>query len=156
MSAPVLLCRYTYPNGAPCRAIARSSFQFCRHHTPEAIRRHRLAFSLAEEHSSSSPAPNPQPPLLVAPRPFSTVAHWRAVRGWIAQAPASEFPVIIEQIMRGLGRNLISHRCAGALLNQIQKRRQYLRLEALILRARELRPGLLTDEHVEAVLSFGR
>lgn len=150
MSIP--LCHHIFPNRTRCRAAARAGFRYCRHHTPEAIERRRLAGLPPEP----PPPPPPPPPRFAPPIGFSSRRHWRIMRRAIAQAPASQFQLIIHQLMIGLERNLISHRCAGALLHEVQKRRRCLRLEAELLRARSLAPDptKFTEEGIQALLDL--
>ena len=155
MSAPVPLCRYIFPNGVRCDCAARSGFQFCRHHTPDALQRRTVPLD-------PPPPPRPRPPAPVSARPFSSLSHWRAVRRFIERAPGSQLQLVVDQLMIGLERGLISHRSAGALLHEIQKRRRFLSVEAILFRARELDPASfdLTDaqiaDHVREIFSCCR
>ena len=131
MLSSVPLCNFILDNGSRCHCAATTGKPFCRHHSPEALadRRARVAAQSARRQAS---APSP------SARIFSRRSHWRRYHKRIGNASPAEFLTIIQDLMDGLQRGLLSHRCAGRLLHEVQQRRQVVAIQYSCARVRQL------------------
>ena len=111
----VRLCSYILENGKRCRCAANHADDFCRHHTPQALR----------DRQSSQPA-EPADAL-----DFNPLREWRALRRFIGQCETQDFNDILENIMAATADGAMTHRTAGRLLVVLYRRREELYQQTL-------------------------
>jgi len=110
-------CSFILDNGRRCHCAANRNQDFCRHHTPEALRLHRAA-------QPDDPADREQE---IA---FSPRREWGQLRQWIAQSEAEAFEDILENLMTAMADGMMTPRTAGRLLLLLYRRREELKLQA--------------------------
>jgi hypothetical protein len=129
----VRLCSYVLENGKRCHCAANHAEDFCRHHTPQALR----------DRQSSQPAEPADAP------DFNPLREWRALRRFIGQCETQDFNDILENIMAATAEGAMTHRTAGRLLVVLYHRRA--ELEQQTLRASEPIPDSLLNMFQAAV-----
>lgn len=113
----MLRCSYVFPDGRPCRCLARRQRSLCRHHTAEAFEARALR--------ADPPPAEPEDPDAPIPR-SEYAAYWRSYHGVIRQAHESQFDEIVANLIGGLDAGLLSTRSAGRLLFTLVQRRRLL------------------------------
>ena len=114
-------CSHIFPDGHPCRALARRPGPLCRFHTPQSIqdRADRARRALEARF-------DPDKPLTTS----ELKSFWQSYHDIIRNADASELDPILADLMDALDRNIISDRSAGRLLHAlVRRRRQHMNEE---------------------------
>src|ERR1700683_3413739 len=111
----VRLCSYILENGKRCRCAANHAEDFCRHHTPQALR----------DRQSSQPA-EPADAL-----DFTPLRECPPLRRFIGQCETQDFNDILENIMAATAEGAMTHRTAGRLLVVLYCRTQELEQQDL-------------------------
>ena len=112
----MLRCSYVFPNGRPCRALARRHHSLCRHHTAQALDQRTRRAMAAPPPALEADGPHPRSEYTV---------YWHGYHAVIRQSDESEFDDVLSNIIAGLDQGLLSDRSAGRLLaTLVQRRRQ--------------------------------
>jgi hypothetical protein len=107
------ICSFLLSNGHRCQCVANRDQDFCRHHTPQALRLRDAAEAgeFSEEASDH----------------FSPRREWGHLRQDIAQAEPDQFPDYIEALMINMDAGRMSPRTAGRLLLVLYHRQEELK-----------------------------
>jgi hypothetical protein len=109
------ICSFLLANGHRCQCVANRDQDFCRHHTPQALRLHDAA-EAGEFYEEASDH-------------FSARREWGHLRLDIAQAQDDQFPDYIEALMTNMDAGRMSPRTAGRLLLVLYHRREELKCQ---------------------------
>lgn len=112
------LCRFVLDNGQRCSSPARRYFHFCRHHSPDALR--RLG-------PRTRPAPNPR-----QQERAQLALYWRRLHQHIASTSLEGLDDAVRNLFSALGERCISHASAGRLFEAVEDRRRVLQARSLI------------------------
>jgi hypothetical protein len=108
------ICSFRLDNGRRCHCAANRGLDFCRHHTPEALRvRHAAEPEFSDE----------------AEIAFSPRREWGQLRTFIMGSEAEAFDDILEGFMTGMADGIMTPRTAGRLLLLLYRRREELKLD---------------------------
>ena len=109
------ICSFRLDNGRRCQCAANRGLDFCRHHTPEALRvRHAAEPEFAEGSKVA----------------FSPRREWGQLRIFIMESEAEAFEDILEGLMTGMADGIMTPRTAGRLLLLLYRRREELKCQA--------------------------
>jgi hypothetical protein len=110
------ICSFRLDNGRRCQCAANRDQDFCRHHTPAALRlRH------AAEPGEFSQEGEVE---------FSPRREWGLLRSYIAESEAEAFDDLLDNIMHAASDGAMTPRTAGRLLILLYRRREELKLQA--------------------------
>jgi len=112
-------CRFTLDNGQPCGNFAQTFSHFCRHHSPEALRRRG-----PKTRSFDPDDPKTERAALSL--------YWRGLHDRIPRFEADELQDIVGSLMTGVAEHHLSHRSAGRLLEAVENRRRVLEARTLV------------------------
>jgi hypothetical protein len=110
------ICSFRLDNGRRCQCAANRDQDFCRHHTPAALRlRHGAEPGEFSQEGEVE---------------FSPRREWGLLRTFIVQSDAEAFPDILENLMTAMADGMMTPRTAGRLLLLLYRRREELKIQA--------------------------